>query len=120
MKRETTTIENQKAAYSLIWGQCSNLMRQPLESANNFQTISTSGDAIELLKLIKSITYNYQSQRYMPQAIHEAKKGLYQCYQAPNMSMQTYYDRFINLVDVIEHIGVTIGVEKTYERQGYQ
>jgi hypothetical protein len=64
VKRETITVENLKTAYSLIWGQCSDLMRQRLESASNFQVISTSGDAIELLKLIKSITYNFQSQRY--------------------------------------------------------
>jgi hypothetical protein len=80
VKRETTTLENLKTAYSLIWGQCSDLMRQRLESTDTFQQISTTGDAIGLLKVIKSITYNYQSQRYMPQAIHEAKKRLYQCY----------------------------------------
>jgi hypothetical protein len=65
VKRETTTVQNLKIAYSLIWGQCFDLMRQRLESASNFQVISSSGDAIELLKLIKSITYNFQSQRYM-------------------------------------------------------
>ena len=47
----------------------------------------------------------------MPQAIHEARKRVYQFYQAPNMLMQTYCDCFIHLVDVIEHIGGAIGVE---------
>jgi hypothetical protein len=63
----------------------------------------------------------------MPQAIHEAKKKMYQCYHAPSMSVQAYYDRFINLVDVIEHIEGTFGTEPGVikdialtKRQGYE
>jgi len=70
VKQDTTKKENLKTAYSLIWGQCSDPMRQRLVSANTFSQIASHGDAIELLKLIKSITYNYQSQKYLPRAIH--------------------------------------------------
>jgi hypothetical protein len=111
VKKETITKENLKTAYSLIWGQCSDPMRQRLESTDNFQLIASQGDAIELLKMIKNITYNYQSQKYTPQAIHDAKKRFYQCYQPSSMSVQTYYERFMNLVDVIEHIGGGIGCD---------
>jgi len=47
----------------------------------------------------------------MPHAIHEARKRVYQFYQAPNMLMQRYCGCFINLIDVIEHIRDAIGVE---------
>ena len=111
VKKETITKENLKTAYSLIWGQCSDQMRQRLEASENFQNIASQGDAIELLKTIKNITYNYQSQKYTPQAIHDAKRRFYQCYQPSNMTVQAYYERFINLIDVIDHIGGSIGYD---------
>jgi hypothetical protein len=113
VKKETITKENLKTAYSLIWGQCFDPMRQRLESTDSFQLIASQGDAIELLKMIKNITYNYQSQKYTPQAIHDAKKRFYQCYQPSSMSVQTYYEQFMNLVDVIEHIGGGIECDPT-------
>jgi hypothetical protein len=55
-------------------------MRERLDSTDTSQQSSTSGDAYEILEIIKSTTYNYQSRRYLPQAIHEAKKRQYQFY----------------------------------------
>jgi hypothetical protein len=109
IEKETITKENLKTAYSLIWGKCSDPMRQKLESTDSFQLTASQGDAIELLKMIKNITYNYQSQKYTPQAIHNAKKRFYQCYQPSSMSVQTYYEQFMNLFDVTGHIGGSIG-----------
>jgi hypothetical protein len=51
-------------------------MRQILESDTNFQDISNSDDAIKLLKVIISMTYNYLSQRYVSQTISEAWKKI--------------------------------------------
>ena len=86
-------------------------MRQRLEYANSFLHIVSYGDAIKLLPLIKGITYNYQSQKYLPQEIHVTKKRLYQCNQSCNMTMQAYYEHFMNVVNVVDHIGGTIGLE---------
>ena len=41
--------ENVKTLYSLVWGQCSDIMRQKIESLNNFKEMSSSGDRLELL-----------------------------------------------------------------------
>jgi hypothetical protein len=54
--KKTIAKENLKTAYSLIWGQCSDPMRQRLESTDDFQLIAGNGDAIEPLKMIKNIT----------------------------------------------------------------
>jgi hypothetical protein len=93
----------------LIWGQCSDLIRQKIESTEDFSNIALSGYAIELLKIIKDIAFNFQCQQYMPHALHEAKRRLYNCYQARHTTTQAYLENFQNCLDVIHHIGGSIG-----------
>jgi hypothetical protein len=109
VKRKTKLSENNKTAYSLIWGQCSDVMRQRVESTPEFTTIAQNGEAIELLKIIKDISYNYQIQKYAPQALYEAKKRFYSCHQLRNQSTQAYFEYFQNQIEVITHIGGSIG-----------
>ena len=107
--RENTLKENIKTTYSLIWSQCSDAIRQKIEATEDFSNIAPNGNAIELLKIIKDIAYNFQSQKYMPHALHEAKKRLYNCYQARHTTTQAYLESFQNCLDVVNHIGGTIG-----------
>ena len=75
--RKTLLQENLKTAYSLIWGQCSDIMRQKVEASPGYELISQTGDAIELLKTIKTIAFNYQTQKYVPQGLHDALRRFY-------------------------------------------
>jgi Zinc knuckle len=109
VKRRTILAENIKTAYSLIWGQCSDVMRQKVETCPEYSMVSQTGDAIGLLKLIKDVAYNYQVQKYIPQALHEAKKRFYNCHQLRHQSTQAYFEYFQNQVDVINHVGGIIG-----------
>jgi hypothetical protein len=79
VRRETQLEENMKTAYTLVWGQCSDMMRQRIETYNVYSEISTTGDVIALLKIIKGINFNFQSQKHVPVSLHEAKKSLYGC-----------------------------------------
>ena len=109
VKRETSLKENIKTTYSLIWGQCSDAMRQKVESVEGFKGISEDGDAIELLKALKDAAFNFQTQKYTPQAIHEAKRRFYNCYQQRHHTIQGYLETFQNNLDVLSHIGGSIG-----------
>jgi hypothetical protein len=86
-------------------------MRQKLKESHNFTWISATRDAIELLKKVKDITYNYQSKKHLAHAIHEAKRRLYSFVQSRHMATQAYYEQFINLIDVVNHIGGTYGIK---------
>ena len=112
VRRETILSENMKSAYTLIWGQCTDLMRQRVEATSDFDAMEESGDAIVLLKTIKGITYNFRSQNYLPQAIQDSKRRLYQFYQSRHMTTSEYFEQFTNLVNVIGHIGGTLGMEE--------
>jgi hypothetical protein len=108
VKRTTHMTENIKSIFSLVWGQCTDIMHQKLEALNNFTDMSAEGDGIELLKAIKNITHNFQSQKYLPHAIHEAKRRIYMFSQG-KMSTIEYYEQFLSLVSVLDAIKASFG-----------
>jgi hypothetical protein len=55
VKRE----QNMQTLYSLIWGQCSDVMQARVEALSNYDTMSESGDSLALLKAIKAQAYNF-------------------------------------------------------------
>jgi hypothetical protein len=75
--RKSTLIENIKTTYSIIRGQCTEAMRQRIEAAPSFSSASTTGNAIELLKIIRNISFDFESQQYFPHALYEAHKRFY-------------------------------------------
>ena len=112
VKRESVLTENVKTAYSLIWGQCTDVMRQKIASHSDYETTEDVSDAIGLLKTIKSIMFNFQGQIYRPQALRDAKRRFYNMYQDRHMTVQAYLDKFQNSVEVIEHCGGDLGIDK--------
>jgi hypothetical protein len=111
VKKETHLEENIKTIYSLIFGQCTEAMRAKLESISSHQQIVVAADGIALLKNIKTVMYNFQSQKYAPLALHESKKRFYVLTQDKHTTVPVYLERFQNSVEVIEHCGGTIGVD---------
>jgi len=109
--RKSVLSENVKKTYSLIWGQCSDVMRQKAEAHPGFNDVARSGDALGLLQILKNICYHYQVQKHIPHALHEAKRRFYNCHQLRNQSLQAYFEYFQNQVDVIIHIGGEIGLD---------
>jgi hypothetical protein len=67
-----------------------------------------AGDSIALLKAIKAIVYNFQSQKYRALAIHEGTR-FYLVYQARETNCQEYLEKFQNCIDVLAHCSGTIG-----------
>jgi hypothetical protein len=73
-------------------------MPQKVEASPGYVSVSQNGDAIELLKIIKDVAYNYQIQKYIPQALHEAKKRFYNCHQLWHQPTQAYIEYFQNQI----------------------
>ena len=112
LKRFNYYEENMKSLYSLVWGKCTDILRATLEAQSNFHAISTNGDSLQLLISIKAIVFNFQEQKYQPQSIHEAKRRFYLYYQDRNTSCQDYLEKYQHNIDVIEHCGVSIGLDQ--------
>eukprot|EP00957_Ditylum_brightwellii_P133985 10216352-Ditylum_brightwellii.AAC.1 len=88
--------------YATAYGQCSEVMRAKLEGEEGYKEASTESDVTKLLKIIKRISYQYQSQRYHHRAVHATVRALYFTSQKDGMTLKQYLDEFLNRQDVLE------------------
>ena len=107
-KRISYLDENTKTLYALVWGQCTDILQQKLESTEGFTSVWEEGQGISLLKMIKNITYSFQSQKYPGQSLFDAKKRFYNQVQGRTITVKEYFIQFQNLVNVIKHSGGNI------------
>ena len=107
-KRINYFDKNTKTLYALVRGQCTDILQQKLESTEGFTSVWEEGQGISLLKMIKNITYSFQSQKYPGQSLFDAKKRFYNQVQGRTATVKEYFIQFQNLVDVIKHSGGNI------------
>ena len=77
VKRLSFLEEHVKSLYSLVWGQCTAIMPQKIEASEGYDEMSSNRDGLALLKTIKNVTFQFQSQKYSTQSIYDAKKRFY-------------------------------------------
>jgi Reverse transcriptase (RNA-dependent DNA polymerase) len=99
IKRDAVLEDNIQKAYSLVLGQCTDLLQSKLKQQSTWAAIALAQDVIDLVKLIKTITFKFEDQKYLPLALYQAKMNLYNLRQH-NLSNHEYLLRFNNLVDV--------------------
>ena len=99
IKRDAILDDNIQKAYSLVLGQCTDLLQSKLKQQQNWAAIALAQDVIQLIVLIKSITFKFEDQKYLPLALYQAKANIYNLRQL-NMTNHEYLQRFNNLVDV--------------------
>ena len=75
VKRVSTLDSNLRKLYSLIWGQCTDVMREKLEALDDYVNIKAEYDALELLKQIKSINFKFEDQKYVYGSVYYATRG---------------------------------------------
>ena len=109
--------ENLKKLYALVWGQCTDIMQQKLESSVGWNAVWQSGNGLDLLiMMIKNIAYAFQSQNYPGKCLHEAKKRYFNLAQSGTITLKEHPTVFNNLVDVLEHSGGNIDEDIGMER----
>jgi len=60
-----------KRTFALYTPLC-DIVQQRVEAMDTFGQMSTTGDGLMLLRAIKDITYNFQSQKYLLHSLYEA------------------------------------------------
>jgi hypothetical protein len=76
-------------------------MRQQLEALPSHSSIAEKLDGIELLKEVKSLAHNYQSQKLFRSSFVEAFGALANCIQDKS-TVQEYQEKFQNTIDGFE------------------
>jgi hypothetical protein len=105
IKRREYLRQNVNAIYALAWGQCSDVMRQRLEALTTFQSLNDTGDGVRLFVQIKSIAFNFSTQKFTSQALMEAKQRFYNFTQGRTVPVSVYHEQFQSNVDVIIECG---------------
>ena len=77
VKKQDIIEDWMQKAYSIIFGQCSNRVCTKFNGMANHLMISENGNPILILENIKTITFNFQSTKYLPNSIHRCKRRLY-------------------------------------------
>ena len=109
VRREQTYISNVQQTFSIVLGQCTQAMKDRLNALPGFEQIERKSDAISLLREIKTISFDYESEKYPQLALIESLKRFYSMTQHPNMTNQQYLEKFKNCIDVLEHCGGQVG-----------
>jgi len=97
-------------------GQCTDVMWQKVEALPDFNGMSSEGDSLSLLKAIKIMAFNFQSQKNLSHSMYESMKRFYSMTQGKYMTTQVYLEQFQSMVDVIDHTGGTVGHQPGLEK----
>ena len=76
-KRDGILDENLQKAYSLIHGQCTELLKSNLKTSANWETVSSQYNMLGLLEAIMTIIYRFKDQKYLPLSLYHAKMNFY-------------------------------------------
>ena len=99
MKCRSTLDKNIQKSYSLVLGQCTDLLKNKLKHSNEWNATSTTYDVLVLIRIIRTITFKLYEQNYFPLALHQAKANFYNIRQG-SVSNAEYMEKFNNIVDI--------------------
>ena len=113
--------ENKHKLYSVIWGQYSDSMQSKLQNKDNFTKINEDQDCLRLLKEIKGVMFNFESEQYPIISMHQATYKYITARQGKTETLTDYYKRFKTIIEVLEHYGANIWthlslISKEYHR----
>ena len=99
VNRYSILDENIQKAYSLMLGQCTELLKRKLKTTTDWMTVLTDFDLLGIMKTIRSVIFKFEDQRSLPLSLHHAKSNFYYFCQN-NISNPEYLEKFTNLVDM--------------------
>ena len=108
------------SAYGIVWGQCSDLMRQRVKSNLGYGSFTTNFITIDLLQAIHDVAYNFKSTKYLPHLLYDEINCLYFTRMDKSCDVQTYLEKFKSNLDVLEHISATLGPHPILDAAEYE
>jgi hypothetical protein len=99
-------IKHRGQAFSLIQGQCTQLMQEKMKQDADWNTVSISYDPLTLYRLIERTVLAQTEDQYPFATVYDQELSFYS-FKQENMSNPQWYERFNTKVDVSGAIGVT-------------
>lgn len=108
-RRSEALTSNLTTLYSVIWGQCSEAMRNKIKSIDDFVFKNGANNCIWLLNNIKGVTHQFDTKRNIFLSLLDARKHFYSCKQSPQQTNSEYLDVFNSNVNVLEYYKASVG-----------
>jgi hypothetical protein len=113
--RRISTLETHRGqAYSLILGQCTQLLQDKMKQDASWTTVSAYYDPLELYRLIKWVVLKQTKDQYPFTAVHEQSLAVLNTKQG-GLSNTQWYEHFNMQHDVARSIGVELGHKVLWE-----
>ncbi len=113
--RRISTLETHRGqAYSLILGQCTQLLQDKMKQDAPWTTVSASYNPLELYRLIKQVVLKQTEDQYLFVAVHKQSLAVLNTKQG-SLSNTQWYKRFKTRHDVARSVGVELGHKVLWE-----
>ena len=105
-ERNASLAKHRGQTYSLILGQCSQLLKDKMKQDTEWNSVSISYDPLTLYRLIEKTILAQTEDQYPFATVYDQEMSFYS-FRQEGMSNPQWYERFNTKVDVGEAIGVT-------------
>jgi hypothetical protein len=98
-ERSTQLIKHRGQAFSLILGQCTQLLQDKMKQDTDWNTVSTSYDPLILYRLIEKTILAQTEDQYPFATVYDQELAFY-AFRQDSLSNPQWYERFNTKVDV--------------------
>ena len=89
--------------YNLIMGQCTIDLEDQIKSHVDYA--AASQDGVQLLQIIKQLTYSLEDCKKLSDALCDLREGFYQMRQGKYKSLKDFYEQLKNHVTMMDEVG---------------
>ena len=101
-----------RSLYNIVWGQCSKQVRNKVKMSNIFEKIKEKGDATSLLKEIRSVMLQIETNTSIYDATDKAKSIIYTYKQEEHESNAKHVKNLSSIIEAVSYIGGSIFEDK--------
>jgi hypothetical protein len=112
--REATLEKHCGQVYALIYGQCTQLLRDKMKQEKSWAAVSASYKPLELYKLIESVVLKQTEDQYPVSAVWDQYMAVYSSKQG-SLTNTMWYERFNTKVEVAESVGCVFANDRTLD-----
>jgi hypothetical protein len=105
-ERNSQLLKHRGQAFSLILGQCTQLLQDKMKQNIDWTVVSTSYDPLTLYQVIKKTILGQTEDQYPFATVYDQELAFYS-FRQDSLSNPQWYERFNTKVDVGTAIGVT-------------
>jgi hypothetical protein len=105
-ERNTNLIKHRGQYFSLIQGQCTQVLQYKMKQDTDFNTVSISYYPLTLYRLIERTVLPQTEEQYPFATVYDQELSFYP-FKQDKLSKPKWYERFNTKVDISRAIGVT-------------